>query len=235
MDLTREWWRLGGLLGIAFVLVFYIIGFGVQGEAPMHTDDIADIRAFWEEDGEQYLLGDYLIGLAALVLYLPFICAIRALLGIAEGGAQLWARVAFAAGVIFLIMAATAAAAWSTLAFAAEELDDDTIQLLMYLDWGAWNHTPLPVGTMLLASSIVIFRTGVVWRALAFLGLVIGILALLTPAGAMSLEPTEDAEESIWGLFGFISFIGFALWMLLMGIAMVMRKTAPVSPAPAPV
>src|SRR5687767_2334768 len=118
MDLTRQWWRLGGALGIAFVVVFTICGFVFESESPMHTDDIADIRAYWEEDGDTYLLGGYLIGLASVLLYLPFLCALRAFLGTAEGGPQLWSRVAFAAGIIFLIMAATAEAAWTTLAFA---------------------------------------------------------------------------------------------------------------------
>jgi hypothetical protein len=224
MDLTREWWRLGGLLGIAFVLVFIVVGFGIQGESPMHNDDIGEIRAYWENDGDSYLLGAYLIGLASLLLFLPFLCAFRALLGTAEGGAQLWSRVAFAAGIIFLIMSASAEAAWSTLAFAAEELDDDMLQMLMYFDVAAYNHIPLPVGVVLLASSIVIWQTGVLWRWLAILGLIVGVAALLTPAGSYSIEPTDDPEEGIWGILGIISFLGLAIWLLLVSISMVMKR-----------
>jgi hypothetical protein len=225
--LLGQWWRLGGALGIAFIVIFMVIGFGAQGETPFHSDDVAEIRAYWEDDGEAYLLGDYVIGLAVLLLYIPFLCAFRLLLGQAEGGVQLWSRVAFTAGFLFVVIAATAATAWTALAFAASELDDESVRLLMYVDFAAWNAAPFAVGTMLLASSLVIYQTGVLWRWLAILGAIVGVCALIAPAGIIGLEPTEDPEEGIFSILGLVTFLGFAIWLLLTSIAMVMRKEEP--------
>jgi hypothetical protein len=224
-----QWWRLGGLLGIAFIVIFIIGGFVLQGETPTYTDDLAEIRAYWEEDGETYLIGDYLIGLAVLLLFLPFLGALRSLLGLYEGGSQLWSRTAYAAGILFIAFVAGAAASWTALAFAADELEDESIRLLMYFDIAAWNATPFPIGTMLLAVSLVIWQTGVLWKWLAILGFVVGIAALISPLSIVE----GDVEDGAFAIAGFISFLGFAIWLLATSIGMLMKRDVLVPSPPA--
>ena len=224
-----QWWRLGGALGLAFVIVFIIAGFGLQGEPPMYDDSIEDIRAYWEDDGQMYLAGDYILGLASMVLFLPFLVCLRTMLSRAEGGVQIWSQVGFYGGLFIIVIAAAATASWSALAFASEELDDSAVTTLMYLDVGAWNAFPYAIGVLTLFSSIVIAMTGVLWKWLGYLGIVVGILAFITPLGILDADP-----EDIFDVIGFIPFIGFAVWLLATSIGMIMKKDEPgIAPVPA--
>lgn len=212
-----QWWKVGGALGIVFIVLF-IIGGVIQGDGPMYNDDLDDIRAYWNDSGDDYLLGDYIIGVAVIFFFLPFASALRALLGVAEGGPQLCARLSFAGAVLFLAFAATAGAAWGTLAFAGENLSDDTVVALMYLDVYAWSIIPMALALLIGAASIVIFRTGVLWKWLAVVGLIVTIAAVLTPLGVL-----DDDPEDVFDTIGFVGFIGAAIWVLLISIGMIMK------------
>ena len=216
----NQWWRLGGACGIAFIVVFIIAGFVLQGDGPSVTDDIDDIRAYWIDDGEGYIISDWLIGLAVMLLFLPFLSALRSLLGLYEGGPQMWSRLDFKGGVLFVAMASAAAASWLALAYASEELSDESVRLLMYLDLGAWNGTSFPIGVMLLASSLVIWQTGVLWKWLAIIGSIVAVCAFISPLALLD----EDIEDGTFGLFGFVAFIGLAVWMLITSIGMLMKR-----------
>ena len=85
---TQQWWRIGGACGIAFIIVF-IISIAFEGESPTYDDPIEEIRAYWESDGETYLITDYLRGLATMLLILPFLVCLRAYLGRAEGSPEI--------------------------------------------------------------------------------------------------------------------------------------------------
>jgi hypothetical protein len=220
--IMQQWWRLGGVLGIAFIVLFIIGGFILQGESPTYNDPIAEIRAYWEDDGQTYLIGDYLIGLAIVLFFLPFLVCLRTLLGRAEGEPQIWSRVCFAGGLLIIAFSAAAAAAWSALAFGAENLDDESLLTLMYLDVGAWNAFPYAIGAFVGAASIVMIQTGVLWRWLGYLGLVVAIAALITPLGILDEDP-----EDIFDTLGIIPFLGLAIWLLLTSIGMLMIKAEP--------
>ena len=66
-----KWWRLGGLLGIAFIVVWLPAALSM-GMTPTVDDPIDEIRAWWQDDGLRYLLAQYVVLLALIVLLLPF-------------------------------------------------------------------------------------------------------------------------------------------------------------------
>lgn len=105
-SVMRQWWRLGGAGAILFIILV-AVSFGLQIDAPTYDDPIDDIRAYWVDDGQQYLIGDYLFGIGFAFLFLPFIVSLRALLGRAEGGVNLWSRVAFLGAILVIIWGAT--------------------------------------------------------------------------------------------------------------------------------
>jgi hypothetical protein len=209
-------------MGIAFVVVFFVAGFGIQAEPPDYDAPIAEVREYWVNDGDSYLIGDYLLGIAALVLLLPFLAALRALLGRAEGDAQLWSRVSFAGGVLLVAVASLASGPWTALAAEPELFSDDGLRVMMLLDLGMWHAFSYMMGTLVLAGSLVMVQTGVLWRWLGGLGIIVGIAAFVE--GLWLLSPDSD----FWEAFGFIPFIGFAVWLLLTGVAMFMKQTEPV-------
>jgi hypothetical protein len=230
-DLNRQWWRLGGFFGIAFVVLFIvaiIVQQALAGEPPSYDDPVQEIRAYWENEGQGYLVGDYLFGLAHLLLFLPFLVTLRAMLGIAEGGGQVFSRIALLAGLLGIAASLAAASSWSTLAFAGENLSDDAVTTLMYLDVAAWSWVPLPYGLLLLAASYVIFTSSILWRWLAIVGFILGIAAILSPLWLL-----DGDQDGPLGILGFVAFLGLAVWILVASIGMVMRKVEPVGTGPA--
>lgn len=64
------WRQLGGLLGIIGVVLF-VVGGLVQGDVPTTKDSISEVKAWFVDNGEQYIIGDYLIGLGVVFGVLP--------------------------------------------------------------------------------------------------------------------------------------------------------------------
>jgi MFS family permease len=224
--ILNQWWRIGGLLGIGFVVLFLIGGIAFQGETPTYDDPIDEIRAYWEDDGNTYLLGDYLIGLAFLFGWVPLIVSLRALLGRAEGEPHLWSRVAFVGGVITLVFGAVAGLSTGALAFGAENIDDASMQTLMYISLYGFNNLAFAAGLFMLAASLVIWQTGALWRWTGVLGAIAGLLAVISPLGIL-----DDNSDDIFDLLGFFGFIGLALWVLAISVCMLLKQEEPVAAA----
>src|SRR3972149_8157913 len=110
-----KWWRVGGVAGILFLIMF-IVGIVVRGEPPTFDDPVDEIRDWFTDNGEQYLIGDYLTTLAFVFFFLPFLASLRGLLASAEGGPAGWSRVTFAGGITFLGFGAGARPFWGALA-----------------------------------------------------------------------------------------------------------------------
>ncbi len=216
----RHWWRLGGAAGIVFVVLFAVGLVAFQFDVPLYDDPIEDIRAYWVDDGQQYLVGNYLIAVGFAFFFLPFIASLRAVLGRAEGGAQVFSRVTFAAGFLFLIWGAMSSFFWGTLAFGnfAAETNEETIRTLMHLDLYAFSGIGLAVAILALASSLVIAQR----RWLAIPGVITGVLGTLSPLRTLSAE-----SDSFFAILWLAMFPAILLYILLVSIAMLMSKEEP--------
>ena len=219
-----KWWRVGGVAGILFLIMF-IVGIVVRGEPPTFDDPVDEIRDWFTDNGEQYLIGDYLITLGFIFFFLPFLASLRGLLASAEGGPAVWSRVAFAGGLVFLILGAVASSFWGTLAYSfgvVEEGEEGTIKTLMYLDQVGFTGAFMAVIPLVLGASLVTLRTGVLWRWLPLLALVVIVFVVI--AGASTL--TSDPDGALGGI-GFIGFPFFGLWVLLVSVNMILKREAP--------
>ena len=222
--LFNNWWRVGGIAGILY-LVLFIAGISVQGEVPQFDKPVDEIRDWFADNGEQYLVGDYMVGLAFMLFFLPFLASLRGLLARVEGEPAVWSWVAFSGGLALLIIGATASVFWGTLAYGfgvAENADDETIRTLMYLDVAGFAMLPLGFVPFVLGASLVILRTGVLWRWLSLIGLIAAVFSII--AGASTL--TSDPDGALGGI-GFIGFLAFLLWILLVSINMILKQEAP--------
>ena len=222
-SILRQWWRLGGICGILF-LVLFIVGASFQGQPPAYDDPVEEIRAFWVDDGEAFLTGDYIIGLGFILFFFPFVSALSGLLGIAEGGPRLWSRIVLVGGVLFLALAGASGIFWTALAFGdvAENASDDTIVLLMTLDVAAWHFAPAGLAIMTLPAALVILQTRVLPLWLGGLTLIEGVLATISPLAILADNPNDSA-------LGWLAFPGAAIWVLVVSIVLVLKKEAPVA------
>jgi hypothetical protein len=222
--------RVAGALGLAWFVLFAIGGIALQGEPPAYDAPIREIRDFFGDGGRQYLVGDYIVDLAFVLLFLPFATVLRGLLGDAEGGQQTGSRLAFAGALALVVLGGGATAFLDAVALGGggPELSDSTIRALLYADAVAIAALGVPAALFVLAASLVIWTTGVLGRWLAVIGALAGVL-LITGA-AFPIE--QNANGVLWGI-RFASFISLAIFVLLSSIALLSsdRPQVPRTPA----
>jgi len=219
-----KWWRVGGAAGILFIVMF-IAGIAVTGDSPTLDNSTDEIRNWYTDNGDQFLVGSYIIGLAFAFFFFPFLAGLRSLLAAAEGGPRMWSSVAFAGGLAFLIFGAIGSFFWATLAYSfgvVEQGDDVPIRTLMHLDLVGTATFPMPLIALVVGTSLVSLRTGVLWRWLSVLALVVVVFVVINGANTL----TSDTDGALGGI-GFIAFPAAALWVLLASINMVLKREAP--------
>ncbi|MEO6398448.1 MAG: hypothetical protein ABIP13_08270 [Tepidiformaceae bacterium] len=210
--------KIGGIAGIFFLILLFIGIFG-QGEAPMSGDSIEKIRSFWTDgDGtNRYLVFDWLIGVAFLLGFLPFLSALRSVLATGDPSGGTWARLAFVGGVLFLIAGATASGAWGALAFGqGRELDDATLRLAMYQNNYGFTSGNVVIPVFLVPASLIILASGVLWKWLGYVGLAAALLGLIGALGVVFND-----EENLLSLLGLLGSVLMAVFVLGSSIGMI--------------
>ena len=223
--LWRQWWRVGGMFGIGFVILFLIGGVFLTGDTPTRDDSIEDIRKFFADDGQMYLVGDYLAGIAFVFFFLPYLVTLRWVLGSGEGWPPIWSWLTVLGGVSMLVVGGTSSVFFGALAISEgkpEVLDDASVRLLMEMSTYSFAAFGATMGLFVGSASLVVLRTGVLWRWLAGLGL---LAAVLEVVGAS--WPIDGDEEGALAVLGFIGAPLTLLWILLSSIKMVMMKEEP--------
>lgn len=222
--MERQWWRIGGLLGIAFPILF-IIGIILPGEDPGLHAPIEEVRAYYTDHGDRYLVGGYLTGLGMVFAFIPFVATLAAVLGRAEGTAGLCTRLTILGGALF-VAAGLVSNVGSALAMGAADpdLDAAALRTLLYIDAVTFSMMTLPMALMLLAVSFIIWRRAVVWRWLAVLGLVVAAAGVVSP---LMVLDGGDEEGPLAALAFLIAFPGLGLWTLLAGLNLAMRRALP--------
>jgi hypothetical protein len=211
--------------GIVFVVLFIIGPFIIQGETPSRTDSIEEVRKYFDEDGQMYLIGDYIAAIAFIFFFLPFAVTLRWVIGSAEGWPPIFSWLTVVGAVTATVMGGIGGTFWGALAIGAAtnpEVDDSSIRTLMELDAYAFTILSFAAALFLGSASIVIVRTGVLWRWLGGIGL-LGALAMIIGAA----WPIDGDEEGAIAIFGFVGFLVMVIWILIASIALIMRKDAP--------
>ncbi|MEX0682086.1 MAG: DUF4386 family protein [Dehalococcoidia bacterium] len=226
--MMAQWWRLGGIAGIAWIVVF-VVSIVLQGESPSRDDSIEDIRQYFSDDGDMYLVGDWLIGVAFFFFFLPYAVVLSYMVRRDDGMPPILANLVVIGAVTATVFGGVASIPWGALAIGAAEnpeVDDSAIRTLMELDTYGFTLSQLPIGLFLAASSLAIWRTGALWRWLGLLG---GLAAILLVVGAA--WTIDGDEEGGIAILGFIGFPGTLLFILISSVGMIMRKTPPDAPA----
>ncbi len=223
--LWRQWWRVGGMFGIGFVVIFLIGGIFLTGDTPQRDDSIEDIRKFFADDGEMYLVGDYMTGIAFIFFFLPYLVTLRWVLGSGEGWPPIWSWLTVIGGVSVVVIGGTRSVFFGALAISEgnpDVIDDAAVRLLMEMSTYAFTGFSFTLGLFVASASLVVLRTGVLWRWLAALGLLAAVLLIVGAAW-----PIDGDEEGALAIMGFIGAPLTLLWILISSIAMIMMKEEP--------
>jgi hypothetical protein len=215
-----RWRRLAGLCGLGWFALFAVGVIILQGEPPAYDASLTEVRQFFTDNHTRFLIGDYLAGVAFLLLFLPFAAGFRSLLGTAEGEPQIAARLVLVGGLATVLLGDTATVFQDTLALGAAnpELQDTTVRAFLYANAAAIAAIGLPAALFTSAASLVIWTSGVLWRWLALVGLLAGVLLAIGTAFPIAGDPTGP----LWTI-RFISFIALAVFVVPASIGMLLR------------
>ncbi|MDQ3738244.1 MAG: hypothetical protein M3337_03650 [Actinomycetota bacterium] len=189
------------------------------------------VRQYFVDDGGRYLLGDYLLGIAFTLFFLPFVVILRQVLAAQGGWPELLARVSLYAGVIAVVWGGIGGFFWGALALGADnpEVDDSSVRILMELSTYAFAGLLFPIGLFMGAAGLSIWLSGVLWRWLGIVG-IIGFLGSYIGAA----WPIDGDEEGPLAAIGFVGgFLGIMIFVLITSINLLMKRDERAEPTAA--
>ena len=220
---ATRWWRLAGALGLAWLVLFFVGGVVLHGSPPPYDEPIQRARAYFQNSAQAYLVGDYIVRLAFVFGFLPFVVAMQSRLGAAEGEPRILSRLVFAGGLATFVVGDASKFFLNAVALAggSPDISDTTLRTLLYLDSVSIATIGAPAALMVFAASWLIWTRRTLWRWIAVLGAVAGVLLVL--GAAFPLE-----HRSVGVLFGarFASFIALALFVVASSLSMLFDRAA---------
>ncbi len=178
-------------------------------------------------DAESFSIGMYLIGLSGLA-FLLFARALREVLRQAE--APGWVEAGFAGGVAWGAVHVLAALLGATAPVLADYFDDaEGARLVTNLELSTAPLALTLFGVFALGNGLALRRTAVIPRWLAWAGVLLGGLLVVTAALQPIADPTASrSEEEVHHVVTFITGIAFAglipLWTIATGIVLFRGK-----------
>jgi hypothetical protein len=203
----QRWTALSGIVFVVLMLTgaFFVI------DVPAPDASTQEIAGYLADSGNhtRNIVGAYLWVLGGLA-FLGFVAGLRAVLRRAEGDPGTLSSLVFGAGVVFTAVWSVSAVAIATVAYSVELADapvsdPDLVRVLPQL-----GSLLLLLGggfagiVLVLATSVLIFRTRVLQRWLAWFGILVAI-ALVFPVTYMNILP-------------------LVAWVLFASIALLMRQ-----------
>ena len=214
--------QLGGALGILGVVLF-IAGIFVQGESPSLSDSPEEIRAWFVDNGQQYLIGDFIISIGIVFGLVPFFVTLSRVLGRLEGDSSFWPQLVLLGGFLFVVAGAAASTFTGALAVGADQIaDDSAVMALMNGSFYGFSAPGFVLALFFFSTAMSILRTH------AFATWVAWLCLLLTVVGVLSgLAAIEDSQEDgIFSFLGLITIIGLGIVMLALGFSLMTKKSA---------
>ena len=193
-------------------------GFLILSRTVESGDSDADILAYFGYTGQRNREFIALVLLlAASLFFIVFVSVLRGRLEYAEGGAGVWTMAAFGAGLVSTALWTVAAALYAvpslqTYGKDGFQLDPDTFRLLNSAGFVVWYSGGTIMSVLVLATSVLGIRAGVVPRWLSWLGFAVALLLLAA--------------------FAVIPVIVLLAWLLTVSSALVWRGDTPRYPLP---
>jgi hypothetical protein len=216
-----SWRRLGGWAGIVFgfgMVAFLILLFG---SAPLFDDPIGEIRDYFDNDAGFFFTLNWFGALVIVAVFLLFASALRSVLATRDVDAGVWSRFGFAGAVAAVAVSGAGALFQMALGLSGtEQFSDGAVRLFMNADAIAYQAiAPWGYAVFLLGASVVILRTGVFARWLAWAGF--GIAAVMVVGLFWVIDGDPEGPLALLTLIGFAAFL---LWSIAVGASMVRSR-----------
>ena len=209
--------RLAPLAGVLFV-VLLIAALTLGGEPPDADESRAEVLEYWSDKETEAIVSSFL-GALAMVPYLWFVGTLRSVLRTAEGRTGRVSGIAFAGGVVFAAYALVGLTVQFVAADTVGDVPPEVTQTLSALSVEFWLGLAVGNAVLLLATGVVLLRSGLLPSWLGWITVLLGI-ASVTPAGFFAF------------LLTFVWILGVSLLLFLRGGARA--PGAPTAPASSP-
>jgi len=210
----ERWGALGGILFVVMVLVSVLL----PGSPPNTSDSAAKIVKFFADNGDEIRWGGY-IGLLATIPLFWWLSSVWRLMRRGEGGSPRLTVIALAGAVFAAVTAAVAAVILAVVPIVGVKTVGPSAARFFYILSANLGATPLiGVAALIGAFSALIIRSRLLPVIVGWFGAIVALIALV---GAAAVATTDDAVFTI-------SFVGFglaSLWVLVVSILMLMRRT----------
>ena len=220
----EDWRKIGACCGVGFVILF-IVGFALQGDPPMTNDSAAQIRDYFADKGDTYIIGDFFFALGFTFFFLPFLSVLTSHLAGAEGTPPVWSWVVFGIGVAMIGVGGALSGVQGAIAYReGAGLSDEVLTALVSVSYYSnilvW---AFGTGLLALAASMIMLRRRVFWPWLGWLGMAYAPLAVVSFFALLGDEPDEGL-----GILTWIAFLVFGIWVLIVSAAL-WRASEPAS------
>lgn len=209
--------KLGAWGGIAFA-VLIAAGVFIAPIPPLASDPVDKITNYFADNRAVLLTGQYLGGLAVIAL-LVFIGPFAALLRALEGERSALAVGSVGGAFVTAAMAIVGSAVLMALAFTGRDGDAATTRICYNLFQSFSTLLWFPIVAWIVLASLILLRAAGAFRWIAYLGLLDGVLGLLTGASV-----ARSGLFALGGVFGLLAFLVFIIWMLALSIVMLRAK-----------
>ncbi len=200
--------RLTPLSGIVFVALF-VLAFALTGDSPQASDSDAEYLAWYGDSGNrtQEIVVFFMIVVGAL-FFLWFLTSLRERLRAVESGSHGLSTLAFGSGLLSIALLLGAACIGIGPAAVADEtdkfqLDPDLARLTSTTSYLLLVSSTMIAAGLVVATSVLAIRNGVLPAWLGWIGLVVAVLTLLAVA---------------W-----FPILVYLAWILVVSIALVLR------------
>lgn len=220
MSALNSWRGTAAIGGVGFVVLF-IIAIIIAGETPNPDDSAGTIRDYFADNGDRYMVADFVFAVAFVFFLLPFAAGLTAYLAEAEGNPPVWSWLVIIAAAILTAVGGGLGAAQGAIAYSgAEAQTDETLVTLVQASYYGFT-TVIFFGTALIALSTarVIMLRGVLWNWLGWASLAYVVAALISYFALLDSDPF-----SALGILGIIVNIAFLLWVLAVSYGMMTKE-----------
>jgi hypothetical protein len=201
--------------------VLFVIGAIVSGEVPMYDDGGEEIAAWFEDNGDSYLVGDFITGLAFILFYFPFLVGLYTRLRLAEGEPAIFSRVALIGGILFPLAGLAGGILLSALALMEGDVSPDVASFASAASFHAFTALSALQAILLAGAAIVIVMRGGFWNWLGWLAGALAVASIVASASSIEKDP-----EGVLSIVGIISFIGLGVWILAASVALLQTRVA---------
>ena len=200
---TERTERLAPLAGVLFTVIF-AVGFLTSGETPDTKATGQEVISHYDDSGE--IFASMLALVICAVLFMFFAGALRSRLRAV--GAEWLASVSFGGAVVYTVGLGLFAMSQIALVDAADLGQPEVAQALNIIDNDNFFPTVIGLAVVLLATGWHVLATRSLSSWLGWVSVLLGVLALAGPVG-------------------FIAFLLFPVWVLVVAVTLYRGTTAP--------